>query len=109
VSGTLLAIDSLRLLATEALPTTEGHLEVDRVDLHRVAAGARALGSNEGSTRAAEGFVEGLTRLEVVADGGFEEDERLLGRVIESWLSGARRNGRAAGAFTGDRGTSTLF
>jgi len=42
-----LAIDPLRDLPAEALPTAKGYLEVDRVDLHCVAAGARPLRGNE--------------------------------------------------------------
>src|SRR5450759_1405228 len=53
-----LAIDPLRSLAAEALPPPECHLDVDRVDLHGVGAGARALGSNERRARAGEGLVE---------------------------------------------------
>src|ERR1035437_9564205 len=40
---TVLDIDQLRGGAGKSLPTPEGHFEVDRVDLHGIAAGARPL------------------------------------------------------------------
>ena len=41
------AIDPHRRLPAEPLPAPQGHLDVERVDLHRVAAGALPLGGDE--------------------------------------------------------------
>jgi hypothetical protein len=59
--GTALAIGPLRDLAAEALPTAQGHLDVDRIDLHRVGASSRALRSDQSGARAAEGLVQRLS------------------------------------------------
>jgi hypothetical protein len=50
-------IDPLRILAAEPFPTPQRHFDVDRVDLHGIAAGATTLGGNQSGPRTAEGFV----------------------------------------------------
>src|ERR1035437_9366906 len=65
-----LAIEPLRDRPAEALPAPESNLDVDRIDLHRVGAGAGALGGNEGCPRAAERLGQRLTTPQGIADGG---------------------------------------
>src|SRR5512140_386918 len=79
-------IESHGSLPANALPARERHLHVDRVDLHRVAAGASPLGGDERCPRAAERLVERIACLQVIADRGLEQHERLLGWVVEPRL-----------------------
>src|ERR1035437_3644318 len=93
-----LAIDPLRSRPAEALPSRQSDIDVDRVDLHRVAVGAGALGGDERGPRAGEGLVERVTTPQVIADRSLEEDEGLLSRVVESWLVGACHDHLGAGS-----------
>src|SRR5664280_2078353 len=81
-----LAIEPYRVLSAEPFPTPQGDLDVDRVDLHRVAAGASPLGGDERRARAAEGLVQRIACPQVVADRGLEQHKGLLRRMVERGL-----------------------